>query len=441
MKRKGAGTRPGDAPRAVPAGAVGLLVLLGAAGTNSGAAAAEADSDSPLFGRETITGTWGGYRTALAERGVEIGLAVYSEAFAVVDGGLETDRFYPGLVEPTLGLDLDQLSGWNGTHVFIRGLGMYGRDPVEGTGSLNAPSNLAGEVQTFRLFEAWIERSFRDETFSARFGLHGLDAEFDVKETAGVFMNGGFGTGVDLSQSGRSGPCTYPTSCLGLRLRYQPTPNHYVQAAVMEGAAGDPDDPYGTGISFDYDEEGLFTIAEFGFLRGADEGRFLRAALGVWYYSAGFDDLLEVNPSGDPRQRQMTPGVYALVEGELYREPDRPTEGLSGFVRIGSADPDVHQVHHYASAGLASTGMFPGRGDDVTALGVSVPVNGSKFKAARRQAGSPVDDAELAIELTHYVPLLPWFSLQFDAQYIINPGTEPAVADALLVGLRCRFTF
>jgi carbohydrate-selective porin OprB len=39
------------------------------------------------------------------------------------------------------------------------------------------------------------------------------------------------------------------------------------------------------------------------------------------------------------------------------------------------------------------------------------------------------------------VPLLPWFSVQFDAQYIINPGTDPAVADALLVGLRCQFTF
>lgn len=416
-------------------------MLLGTAGAGFGTTPAEADSDSPLFGRETITGTWGGHRTALAERGVEIGLAVYSEAFAVVDGGLETGRFYPGLVEPSLGLDLGRLSGWSGTHVFIRGLGMYGRDPVEGTGSLNVPSNLASEAQTFRLFDAWIERSFLDETFSARFGLHGLDAEFDVKETAGVFMNGGFGTGIDFSQSGRGGPCVYPSSCLGVRLRYQPTPSHYLQAAVMEGTAGDPDDPYGTGISFDYDEEGLFTIAEVGFLRGADEGRFLRAALGVWHYSAAFDDLLEVDASGDPRPRHMKPGFYALLEGELYREPDRPTEGLSGFVRIGTADPDVHQVRYHASAGLAGTGMFPGRGDDVTALGVSVPVNGSKFEAARRQAGAPVDDAELAIELTHYLPLLPWFSLQLDAQYIINPGTDPAVADALLVGLRCRFTF
>lgn len=432
---------PADAPRPVRAGASGLLMLLGVAGAGFEATAAEADSDGPLFGRETITGTWSGHRTALAERGVEVGLAVYSDAFAVLDGGLETDLFFPGLVEPSLGLDLGQLFGWNGTYVFIRGLGMYGRDPGEGTGSLNAPSNLAHTVQTFRLFEAWIERSFLDESFSARFGLHGLDAEFDVKETAGVFMNGGFGTGVDLSQSGRNGPCIYPTSCLGLRLRYQPTPNHYVQAAIMEGTAGDPDDPHGTRVSLDYDDEGLFTIAEMGFVRGADEGRFLRAALGVWHYSAAFDDLREVNASGDPRQRHMKPGFYALLEGELYREPARPTEGLSGFVRIGTADPDVHQVRQYASAGLAGTGMFPGRGDDVTAIGVSVPVNGSTYKAARRQAGSPVDDAELAIELTHYVPLLPWFSVQFDAQYIINPGTDPAVADALLVGLRCQFTF
>jgi porin len=37
---------------------------------------------------------------------------------------------------------------------------------------------------------------------SVVFGLYAADPEFDVKETAGVFLSGAFGTGLELSESG-----------------------------------------------------------------------------------------------------------------------------------------------------------------------------------------------------------------------------------------------
>jgi porin len=58
---------------------------------------------------------------------------------------------------------------------------------------------------------------------------------------AGVFMNGGFGTALDLSGSGKNGPCVFPTSRFDLRLTFQTTPADYVQIAVFDGVAGDPD--------------------------------------------------------------------------------------------------------------------------------------------------------------------------------------------------------
>lgn len=417
------------------------LLALSALGVAFAARAQDAGPVPLLLERETSTGEPGGQRSALAKRGVELGLAVYQDVLSVVDGGLDTKTYAPGLIEPIVTLDLGRLLGWEGTRVFLRGLGMYGRDPAEGTGSLEAPSNLANAVQTFRLFEAWIERPLFDDALTVRAGLYAADAEFDVKETAGGFVIGGFGTGIDLSQSGQNGPCVYPTSCLGVRVKYEPAPHYYLQAAMLDGVAGDPDDPHGTHVTIDLDDEGVFTIGEVGYQRGADEGRFLRAALGVWYYTAPFDDLLEVDDGGDPRQRHAKPGVYALLEGELYREPGESTQGLSGLVRVGVADQDVYQVRSYASAGLADTGLFPGRDEDVTAFGLSVPINGSTFKTAARQAGTPVDDAEVALELTHYMQILSWLSLQFDAQYFINPGTDPAVDDALVLGLRTRVRF
>lgn len=420
---------------------IASVLTLCALGAASPVWAQVAEPANSLLAQDTLTGDWGGHRSALTGRGVELGLAVYQDVLSAIDGGLDSKTYFPGLVEPTVTLDLGRLLGWEGTKVFLRGLAMYGRDPGGATGSLNAPSNVANTVETTRLFEAWIERPFLDETLWVRAGLYAADAEFDVKETTGVFLNGGFGTGVDLSQSGLNGPCIYPTSCLGLRFKYEPAPRYYLQAAVLDGAAGNPDDPYGTHLSVDLDDEGVLTLGEVGYQRGADEGRFLRAAIGIWHYSAEFDAIGAVDAEGNPRQRHAAPGVYALLEGELYREPGESTQGLIGFVRVGIADDEVYQVGSYARAGLARTGLVPRRDEDVTAIGVSVPFNGSRFEAAQREAGAAVEDEEVALELTHHLQLLRWLSLQFDVQYFVHPGTGPAVDDALLLGLRTRVTF
>lgn len=374
-------------------------------------------------------------------RGVEIGLTASNDVLAVVDGGLETGSFFPGLIESSIAFDLGHLLGWHNAEVYLRGLAMHGADPATATGSLNAPSNIANSVPTVRLFEAWLEQHYFEESLSVRLGLYAVDGEFDVKESAAVFMNGGFGTGVDLAQSGQNGPCVYPTSCLGLRLRYRPTRNVYLQAAVLDGVAGDPDDPFGTSVRLDHDSDGVFTIGEMGYQRGSEQGRFLRAALGAWHYSAPFDELQSLTAEGSTRPHHARPGVYALLEGGLYREPQDTAQGSSGFVRIGTADPHVHQVGMAISAGLTATGLFAGRDEDVTALGLSAAYNGSKFRVAQRASGVSVEDAEVVVELTHLLQVLPWLGVQFDAQYFVHPGTDPAVDHALLIGLRTRIEF
>jgi porin len=123
-------------------------------------------------------------------------------------------------------------------------------------------------------------------------------------------------------------------SCLGLRLRVQPVPEIYVQAAALDGVAGDPARPRGTHVRL-REDDGVLVIAEAGYQRGAETGRFFRAALGGWTYTTTFDDVLDVDANGDPRRRRGTWGLYALAESELFREGEQPTQGLSAFLRVG----------------------------------------------------------------------------------------------------------
>jgi porin len=87
------------------------------------------------------------------------------------------------------------------------------------------------------------------------------------------------------------------------------------------------------------------------------------------------------------------------------------------------------------------TGLLPGRDEDVAGFGVSAGFNGQRFKRAQRLAGAPVDGMEMALEWTYQLKLSPWLSLQFDAQFIKNPGTDRTVDDTLVFGFRYRIAF
>jgi porin len=64
-----------------------------------------------LFERGTLSGDWGGLRTRLEERGIEIGFSNYGDVMGVASGGLRRGTVYSHLVEPTIAIDLDRLLG------------------------------------------------------------------------------------------------------------------------------------------------------------------------------------------------------------------------------------------------------------------------------------------------------------------------------------------
>jgi len=85
------------------------------------------------------------------------------------------------------------------------------------------------------------------------------------------------------------------------------------------------------------------------------------------------------------------------------------------------------------------TGPFPGRPADQLGLSFSMAANGGKFLAAARAAGEPADQSETALEITYRAPLAPWLTLQPVIHRIINPGTDPRIKDATVLGVRFEF--
>jgi porin len=69
-------------------------------------------------------------------------------------------------------------------------------------------------------------------------------------------------------------------------------------------------------------------------------------------------------------------------------------------------------------------------------FGFAIAGNGSHYKSGQRLKGEGVTDQEVDLEWTYAVHLLPWFTIQPDIQYVINPNTDPTRRNGLLFGLR-----
>src|SRR6056297_3533391 len=164
-----------------------------------------------------------GLRTELLQHGVLIEAANTIDVFASARGGVDGRDTVSNLFELAITADTDALAGLRGGTLFFLGLGTHGDDPGSASGTVHAPSNLAAD-DAWRVLEFWYEQSLLADRAGLLFGFYAVDSEFDAKETAGVFLNGGFGTGLELSETGLNGPSVYPVTGLALRGRFQVTP-------------------------------------------------------------------------------------------------------------------------------------------------------------------------------------------------------------------------
>jgi porin len=229
-----------------------------------------------------------------------------------------------------------------------------------------------------------------------------------------------------------------------------------LRTAILDGVPVDR--PDGSRAIF-RNGDGILVVAEAEFLGRAlpagqpHHGRFLlgrqaslqpyddKLAIGGWYYSASFDDLVEVESSGQPVRHRGSSGFYALVDRVLFKDPGDPEKKLTGFLQAGYGDFRVNRFGVYVGAGLTAVGMISGRDNDLLGLAVAHARNGSHYMSSQRMQGIPVTSAETAIEITYYMQLTKWLAVQPDLQYVIAPGTNPTIPNAVAFQLRFEVAF
>ena len=349
-------------------------------------------------------------------------------------GGLGVGSAYLDALDLLATVDAGRVWGLDGLTIhghlqYNNGAAFTGR----WVGDNQTVSNIEG-FDTLRVYELWAEWALGSEAAagSLRFGLYDLNSEFDSIDTAGLFLNASHGIGPEFAQSGLNGPSIFPVTSLALRWRGS-RGDAYWQLAALDAVPGDRNDPEESGIHLD-SSEGALLVGEF----GMSKGRISKLAVGAWSYTARFDSLDETDPlTGDPLQARGNAGVYALVDAQLWQGA---TARLDGFLRVGVARDRFNGVADYVGTGVVLASPFAARPDDQLGFSIASAGTGAALRSLGTLLGAPVERRETTLEFAWRAPIRDWLTLQPDLQFVINPGFDPTLDNAWVVGLRVELS-
>jgi len=454
---------------------LGIALLLAALPGATRAADMHPAGDD-IWTRDKLTGDWGGARTALSDRGIDISPVWIGEALGTVAGGFRQGTSLEHRFQLDIDGDFDKLWGLKGAtaHTTFYAIGhAFGLPAANFVGSIADPSNIEALPGT-RLFTAWYQQNFLDDKVSLRIGQIAADDEFLISPTASVLINSTFGYAALLAADQFQGGPVYPLATPGIRLQLKPTEEITVLSAVFSGApAGEncttlPQICNDHGLLFPLNGGVLWMgEAQYGINQAKDaKGMPAVYKLGGWYASKSFPDVhlgltaagtpvsLASPASGFPLVRQGNWGIYAIADQMVWRAAKGP-QSVNLFMRAGVSPSDRNLVEAYMDGGVGFKAPLPGRDNDVLTFAFALSQISADAAALDRDTQFftggffPVRDREVVLELDYSLQLAPWWTLQADLQEIIHPGGNvpspvnppQPIPDAFIIGGRTFIKF
>jgi porin len=397
--------------------------------------------------KDTLTGDWGDFRNQLLYKGIAITPIFQGEVFGN-SGGADQGVISDGLFNIAVDLDLERLTGsfWKDATIHSNVLYVYGNS-LSGKyiGDFSNTSNLAA-YNSIRLQELWLEQSLWDKRASIRVGMMAADTEFFTSDSSALFINGTLGAFTLIGANFTNAP-VYPLSSPGVRLFVQPVSNFYFRAAAfgMDSNA-DPAGNNNHGTHFHInDADGALLMFEMGYL--VNQSPNDRGLVGTYkagsfvqrgQYSTWNSQARDALGTGSLSGTGTNCAFYGVLDQEIYKTGGKT---ISIFARGGFAPSRYSFVDGYFDAGFNFTGFVPGRPQDVAGIAVARSAISKEFSDADVLQGNPPSTSETVIEATYKVNIAPFWSIQPDIQYIVNPSGVKNSTDAFVVGLRTTVAF
>jgi porin len=418
--------------------------LTGAAPQTATAKPAEPPAPDVLH-QETLTGDWGGARTAAKNKGFDLTTSLTQFYQGVSSGGTATGSEYNGTFQILTKYDLGKLAGWNFWSAEIKGEVRFGGPLVTSTGSIN-PVNTAAIIPgsdgtVFSLSAVNVTKLFpidlkEGKLFAVSLGRYNL---VDLLEEP-FFAGGGTERFLNIAQIG---PLTV--------LRQVPLITNAVSMAYIRGG-----EPFVTFALMDPNDHSTDAGLSNLFADG------VTFAPGINFPATYFGKTAKHSFGGAVTTKAYTP-FDAIRQAIIPGPPVRPVEPQRGswsvsytfrqylvergkgdgwglFGQISSADEGTSPITTFFDVGLGGKGLLAQRPGDEFGVSYAYTDLSSVLKSnidpLRLVLGL---QAEHQLEAFYNVHFTPWFQLTGDLQ-IVRP-IRVSVDTAIVPAVRLRLVF
>ena len=411
-----------------------------------------AQSDSAA---DHLLGDWGGLRSALHDRGVDLQLTYFSEPAYNAAGGDEHLARYADQFTGDASFNLDKLFGWPQA-IFKITLTDRNGDNLSADANLhvlNEVQEVYGRGNILRLTELSLEQVLFNGLLDVKLGRLGVGGSF--YNWSCQFMNLTFCG--ELPGNIVSTWYNWPVSQWGTRVRLRLSEDMKIEAGFYQVNPRNLENDYGTSLTFS-GGIGWMIPLEFDWAPGFAGGRLPGTyRFGAWYDTSRQPDVFlaangqpqVLNPTLPPLLRDAESGVYVNAQQQLTGHGAN-SRNLSVFFNWVEADHNTATVTELLSVGLFYTGVFRARPLDMFGFAVGRTQVNPRVAEGQRLINSsggalakpvPVQNAEYPCEVFYNFNIRPWLSVSPVLQYISHPGGSSAYSDVVILGANIGVTF
>jgi porin len=409
----------------------------------------EPQSTGDIWNRETMTGDWGGLRTRIEDFGVHFTPTFTLAFLGNPSGGMWQGNTVNGLFNLQLDIDLEKASsGLLGGLLFhVNALYAFGPDlSKDFVGDFSGISPIAA-YNSIRLQELWLQKSFFDERLFIRFGNLAIDTDFFISSSSALYLNSTISTLVTSMAINVPNFPAYPVASPGVRVKFLPTPRTYVMAGFYGMDANSnsaTNNKAGTRLAL-APKSGFLFMSEIGYLlnqQPEDKGLHGTYRIGSYLHTGNYDTWQSQaeNALGKGPLQSASPnfGIYGLLEQQVYAND---AKSVSVFAGGGGAPTYIDFLAWTFECGVNFSGFIPGRDDDIAGVAFARSSVSGAFSDSMVTLGCPSFTSQCVLEATYRIQVTPWWYVQPDFQYIINPGATNTVRNAVVLGLSSSVTF
>jgi porin len=399
----------------------------------------------------TLTGDWGGTRTAWSNSGVELGGGYVGEFAANTSGGTRKTSGYADQIWLSGDFDFQKMFGWTGGSLHVDVVDRNGDllDSKANLGSLLESQEIYGRGNVTRLTRFYLEQKFGGELVDVRVGR--MDVSNDFFPFSCDFQSLNFCA--SLPGYVTQGWYTMPISQTGAVVKVTPDASWYVKLGGYQVNQNNLNTDQGFRVSAPGRDSGKLGIVEGGYKTGLGQGEMPGSwVVGAWRNTSPYADLRD-DTAGQPlaltgqdaMMRNGLHGVYATVKQKVLANGNGG--GLTLFANVVQADKHTDYVDQLVSVGFFLDAPFAGRPGDRISFAVGRDrvsdraADNARILNAAGLGPVGVPHNEYDAELNYNLSLGRSVVLMPNVQYIRHPGGLDTNTDATILGVRVAASF